>query len=458
MNKIITIADGVKVIGESEFIGREDITSVIIPDSVKKIGAYAFSGCKSLTSITIPHSVQVIEAYAFSSCKELSSIIISEGVKKIEMHAFEWCSSLTSITIPNSVTKIGASVFEMCSGLEQVICESCTPPTMLDEGESLFGCMGKSVEVLLKVPKGSLQQYREANGWKEFQQISDVLTSDSANESSFKWTPEKFAQEKAKAVARNMGVESDDKVIAESILCPTSYMMLERPFGSGPLDGACTTILWGPSEIDKMPLIEEVRAEFEALIRRDHICDSKGKLVPFRVLRYKVTDCDNRGTFLPKPYITESFLSKVFHSLQKFQQIDMQSGSEFDTLLRIRESVSTPPLPLYSDHIYNSKGQVRELSHEEQVELDEHLGAGIIVLEDILATGGDKFSRATNMADIICKQVVSLFDANYYLGSKWSIVCTSNWLEEDVELDGELFNRIREYCRHLCYLPEPNEI
>lgn len=86
-----SIRKGVKVIGNSAFLGCESLTNINIPNSVTNIGDGAFSGCNSLTSINIPNSVTYIGNSAFRECE-----------------------SLTNINIPNSVTNIGNNAFYCC--------------------------------------------------------------------------------------------------------------------------------------------------------------------------------------------------------------------------------------------------------------------------------------------------------------------------------------------------------
>ncbi len=68
------IPEGVKIIGESAFMGRQGLTSLNFPESVTTIGYKSFFGCSGLTQITIPKSVKSIEQQAFGYCTYLSVI------------------------------------------------------------------------------------------------------------------------------------------------------------------------------------------------------------------------------------------------------------------------------------------------------------------------------------------------------------------------------------------------
>ena len=105
------IPESVKTIGESTFIGCNNLTTVTIPEGVVDISQYAFQSCKSLESISIPGSVKSIGYGAFAYCYNLKSVTMSEGLETIDRIAFEGCSSLISVTIPSSVTSIGDEAF-----------------------------------------------------------------------------------------------------------------------------------------------------------------------------------------------------------------------------------------------------------------------------------------------------------------------------------------------------------
>jgi len=90
-------------------------------------------------------------------------------VTSIGRGAFLYCSGLTSVTIPNSVTTIGNFAFSGCS-LTELVCYAETPPFcdyIILEGVNISLCT-------LKVPKGSKDAYRQADGWKEFVNIEEV--------------------------------------------------------------------------------------------------------------------------------------------------------------------------------------------------------------------------------------------------------------------------------------------
>ena len=109
-----SIRKGVKVIGNSAFLGCESLTNINIPNSVTYIGNDAFGCCESLTNINIPNSVTNIGDRAFMGCNSLTSINIPNSVTYIGNSAFGECESLTNINIPNSVTNIGNNAFRDC--------------------------------------------------------------------------------------------------------------------------------------------------------------------------------------------------------------------------------------------------------------------------------------------------------------------------------------------------------
>ncbi len=137
--------------------------STKIPNGARSIGKSAFSGCEGLTSIEIPNSVTSIGSNAFYACTELNSVEIPNSVTSIEGGAFYRCTSLTSVEIPNGVTSIGFSAFSGCTGISKIWCFANIPPKVYSY---TFSDIDKSIPIY--VPCGSIEDYKNADGWSEF--------------------------------------------------------------------------------------------------------------------------------------------------------------------------------------------------------------------------------------------------------------------------------------------------
>ena len=227
--RTIVFQEGVRLIGNSAFLGCYRLSDVQFPSTLKCIGSFAFAGCVSLKSIIVPNSVKAIGESAFADCKQLVEIVLPEELVSINENIFTGCYNLTriksqltskngnsliigdtlvhyvgqqamtefvvpnnvktiaknaflgnnnikKIIIPESVTKIGAGAFHGCRNLLIVEFESRIPPKI--ESSTFYD---NARRFMTKVPKGTESTYRKA-----FKAVGlDILVIDKANKEVF---------------------------------------------------------------------------------------------------------------------------------------------------------------------------------------------------------------------------------------------------------------------------------
>lgn len=182
----VTIPNSITSIGEEAFHTCTSLTSIIIPNNVKSLGHRAFLGCSALKSINIPNGITAITQADFLCCTSLTSIDLPNSIISIDSQAFEKCSSLSTIVIPNSVTSIGSSAFEGCNSLSSInIPNSVTAigqsafladniQTVVSKIENPFDLSVNTFSnntyttATLYVPAGTIDKYKEKNGWNKF--------------------------------------------------------------------------------------------------------------------------------------------------------------------------------------------------------------------------------------------------------------------------------------------------
>ncbi len=229
----VIIGDDVPSISEYCFSGCSNLSDVHIGTSVTTIGHYAFDGCSNINSFTIPKNV-IYLGQAFYGCTGLENLIIEDGdedlifgidyyitnpqyfkdspiktlylgrntayrytyanptppfsnltqlkevtignpVTMIKDYGFTNCSSLENITISANVAKIGENAFEGCSNLSNIYSLNPIPPQ--GAGSAGFTKDQYVGDVVVYVPKGSLQSYLNDNGWKNFWDIREFETT-----------------------------------------------------------------------------------------------------------------------------------------------------------------------------------------------------------------------------------------------------------------------------------------
>ncbi|MDR1676362.1 MAG: leucine-rich repeat domain-containing protein [Tannerella sp.] len=124
---------------------RSYIRTVVIGNEVTGIGDYAFAQCDALTSVTLPNSVTGIGFSAFDHCYSLTSAVLGNRVTTVEEWAFSGCYALMSVTSLNP-----------------------TPPYIR---RNVFDGIDLN-KATLRVPAESVEAYRAAEVWKEFETVT----------------------------------------------------------------------------------------------------------------------------------------------------------------------------------------------------------------------------------------------------------------------------------------------
>ena len=189
-NKVnMTLPAGLKNIGNSAFSGM-CFNSLYFNNDLKNIGAGAFGGCEIPFQISLPDNLTYIGDGAFYWChlegelvipeeclyigsdaffdNNLAKITLPSKLEFIKDKAFRSVGRITEITIPKYVERIGDEAFAYNRYLQTVVSLSPEPPVL---GSNVFEGLYMD-KVVLQVPEQSVELYRNADGWREFQNIT----------------------------------------------------------------------------------------------------------------------------------------------------------------------------------------------------------------------------------------------------------------------------------------------
>lgn len=165
----VIFPEGVEEIGSEAFWGVTSLQGDLkLPSTIKKIGRVAFCGT-NISHVSLPENIEVIYDNAFSYCKFLQdTLTIPSSVVRIEENAFANCEKLDALILPKGIEEIKGGAFGGCHSLYYIQCLKSEPPVL--SGDAFNGV--EKNECALVVPEGSVDAYRNAEGWKEFKRIS----------------------------------------------------------------------------------------------------------------------------------------------------------------------------------------------------------------------------------------------------------------------------------------------
>lgn len=143
----LVVQEGTRIINRQSLTRQSRVKAIFFPESVESIGVEAFYHCQNLDSISFPNNLRVISPYAFAECVKLESITLPFGLSYIGNGAFDRCDNLTNITI-----------------------QAIYPPYLAEDAfpSTVY------TNVVLYVPKESINSYKNADGWKQFSNIEAI--------------------------------------------------------------------------------------------------------------------------------------------------------------------------------------------------------------------------------------------------------------------------------------------
>ncbi len=218
----VDIPSSIKTIGVAAFSNCSSLTSITLKEGLEHIEGNAFADCRLLETIIFPNSLKTVGSYAFSftswynnqpnggvyagnvfykykgDIPQNTSFVIKEGtvsispdafikenrridyglvdvaipnsVEIIGEYAFSQCRALRSVNIPHEVTTIESYAFSYCKSLTSVTCEIVEPLSL--PSDVFFSA--SVANATLYVPAESVDEYKNAEQWKEFGQILPI--------------------------------------------------------------------------------------------------------------------------------------------------------------------------------------------------------------------------------------------------------------------------------------------
>ena len=150
-------------------------TIVTVPMGEIQILKYKFSGNKDVKEIRLPQTVLYIDKAAFRDCTSLEKINLPPNVCYIHEETFKGCIALKEIVAqnpvpPKCVVGVNSSLFD---GVLDAVCIPTISSNFGKKEGNFFEGVDKK-KCIIRVPKGSVELYKEAKEWKEFENIVEI--------------------------------------------------------------------------------------------------------------------------------------------------------------------------------------------------------------------------------------------------------------------------------------------
>ena len=161
--------DGVTEIADQTFLGCKLQGELVLPTNLKKIGAMAFAGAQ-ISRIIFNDELRLMGGSAFEGNPYLTgTLTLPKNVARIPGSCFRDCYGITGLVIPEGVDMIYENAFWGCNSINSIVCYATEPPVL---GNNAFYGVNKD-NFTVEVPKGCVDKYKEADGWKEFKRIAE---------------------------------------------------------------------------------------------------------------------------------------------------------------------------------------------------------------------------------------------------------------------------------------------
>ena len=198
------LPEGLLTIIRNAYFRCTDMTTFTIPTTVTTITGNPCVGATSLRAFTVADGSEYFAAYdgclyatggstvrpeptraegdapagltalvGVPTGWQQSVLRVPEGVTVIAEQAAREATSITQVELPSTLVTICSSAFSSITGITQVTCLAVTPP---NSGSYFTDAVYQNAT--LYVPMRSLELYKTAEGWKNFQHIEGIDTGE----------------------------------------------------------------------------------------------------------------------------------------------------------------------------------------------------------------------------------------------------------------------------------------